>query len=347
MRTRSDYEIWLKKLLEGEAGSHPEEELHAFLSGDPDPEKTGGLKLQNEDHKFRNKSSLRRSSRDLPDDQFDYLCTAMVEKDLSPEGEKELLDIISEDKERQRTFEIFSKTRLIPGKYGYNGKFLLKRKTALQRFLLPAISSAAGIALLVAVLIRGNNEHVADGGGVNDIKDNFQYRSGIPGAQNNLAARNSPVINISPRENDADDRNGVTPKAKPDQVLQERVSYPALGRHFVPAVAGVFIEGIPDPGTDLVAIQTRTELLAVYDERPRVEKFLTRAYRELLLGEKGDRPLNRYELAKGGVNGLNRILGWEMAVKPDGNDDGVIESFQFSSKILNFSVPLKNNDDSR
>lgn len=350
MTSRSDYEIWLMKWLGEKSDNNQEEELHAFLSGNPDIRETpGGPELQKENHNFPNKSSLLKTSGDLPDDQFDYLCAAMVENDLGPEGEKELLDITSGDKERRKTFEIFRKSKLIAGKYVYYNKNLLKKKTALQRFLLPAISSAAGIALLMAVFLQGNNEHVINVPD-NNTREISQFNPGIPNPQNNPASPNFP--DLKREEKGLSGVTGVKPSSvdiagvQPYQAEKDRESYPAFQSHFIPAAAVVFIEGLPDLTTALIPIRY-PELYAINDERPRVEKFLTRAYRELLLGEKDDRPLNRYELAKGGVNGLNRILGWEMAVLPEGNDEGDIESFRFSSKILNFNVPLKKNEDRR
>ena len=52
-------------------------------------------------------------------------------------------------------------------------------------------------------------------------------------------------------------------------------------------------------------------------------------------------PLKAYELAKAGVSGLDKLLGWEMALDERKDANGLLKSVYFSSKILKFNTPIK------
>jgi hypothetical protein len=310
---------------------------------------------------FKNKSGLIRSAADFPNDQFDYLCAAKIENDLDPEQEKDLIEIIASDKEKEKTFEIFRKTKLVPLTLVYNNKHLIKKKTAYQKAPLPAISIAAGIALLITITIflpRNNDLH-QKGNAASDLEESSRDAY-IPPVNNKISQGEfNPEIqktnNLSVKSGSFKTRketiysqSGYSQVAHDSPSPQSRVNASLFSVNPVPEPEGIQIEGIPDISEEkLITAEKKVvypDLRIRSDERGRVERFLTRAYREVLLNENDDRPLNRYELAKGGVNGLNKLLGWEMSVIPGGNgniDDTEVESFLFRSKILKFNVPVK------
>jgi hypothetical protein len=57
-----------------------------------------------------------------------------------------------------------------------------------------------------------------------------------------------------------------------------------------------------------------------------------------------DSPLKGYEFAEAGVSGLNKLLGWEMALDKNNDNNGELKSIYFSSKILKFKAPVKNTE---
>jgi hypothetical protein len=57
-----------------------------------------------------------------------------------------------------------------------------------------------------------------------------------------------------------------------------------------------------------------------------------------------DSPLKGYEIAEAGVTGLNRLLGWEMALVEKNDENGELRSVYFSSKLLKFNAPVKKTD---
>ena len=79
------------------------------------------------------------------------------------------------------------------------------------------------------------------------------------------------------------------------------------------------------------------------DERSLVAKFISKTFREKFLREKtpADSPLKGYEIAEAGVAGLNKLLGWQMALEMKNDGNGQPKSIYFSSKILKVNAPVK------
>jgi hypothetical protein len=84
------------------------------------------------------------------------------------------------------------------------------------------------------------------------------------------------------------------------------------------------------------------------DGRSKIGMFITKTIREKFLREKSvDRPLKGYELAKAGVEGLNKLMGWEMALDERKDLEGNLKSVYFSSKLLKFNAPVKKSESLR
>jgi hypothetical protein len=103
------------------------------------------------------------------------------------------------------------------------------------------------------------------------------------------------------------------------------------------------VEAIPNT---LIALNSPVTIPAYDDGRSRLSKFIAKTFREKILKEKNakDSPLKVYEIAEAGVSGLDKLLGWEMALdeKKDGN--GELKSVYFSSKLLKFNAPVKKSE---
>ena len=90
-----------------------------------------------------------------------------------------------------------------------------------------------------------------------------------------------------------------------------------------------------------------TIVVPEYDDgRSRLSKFIAKTFREKILNEKKakDSPLKVYEIAEAGVSGLDKLLGWEMALDEKKDLNGDIKSVYFSSKILKFNAPVKKSE---
>ena len=59
-------------------------------------------------------------------------------------------------------------------------------------------------------------------------------------------------------------------------------------------------------------------------ERSNIGRFVSKTFRETFLKENitPDSPLKGYEIAEAGVSGLNKLLGWEMALDKNNDENG-------------------------
>ena len=102
------------------------------------------------------------------------------------------------------------------------------------------------------------------------------------------------------------------------------------------------LKGEPIHNT-LIALNLSVTVPEYDDGRSKLSRFIARTFREKILKETKakDSPMKAYELAKAGVSGLDKLLGWEMALDEKKDANGVLKSVYFSSKILKFNAPIK------
>ena len=134
-------------------------------------------------------------------------------------------------------------------------------------------------------------------------------------------------------------------KAVKDDLLIRNIDNQEITINKVPVYTQVDInDGIIS--NTLVASKTTFFIPAGEDERSNVGRFLSKVFRERILKEKSasDRPLQGYEIAEAGVTGLNKLLGWEMALDKKNDENGELRSVYFSSKILKFNAPVKKSE---
>jgi hypothetical protein len=153
---RSNYEIWIIDWLDGNLSDHQAEELKLFLVENPDIreefEELSSFRLKPSQESFLHKSALKKGIPDLSASQFEYLCVAYLENDLSDNQRTELLQIIGNDPEKKRNFELIQKARLSPKKVNFEHKKQLIKRTPFQKVIRMSViglSAAATVALII------------------------------------------------------------------------------------------------------------------------------------------------------------------------------------------------------
>jgi hypothetical protein len=154
---RSNYEIWLIDWLDGNLNDLQAENLRLFLEENPDLkeefEELTTVRLNSSVKSFQHKEQLKKTTANISESQFEYLCAAYLENDL-PDGQKrELLEIIGHNQERKRSFELIQKTRLLPASVNYKQKNRLIRRTITQKIIRLSLIglSAAAVTTLVVI----------------------------------------------------------------------------------------------------------------------------------------------------------------------------------------------------
>ncbi|HEX2975421.1 MAG TPA: hypothetical protein VHO68_05750 [Bacteroidales bacterium] len=358
--SRANYEIWFTDSADNNLTREQVEELKVFLQLNPDLsiEYEVFMEAMNSDRHscFRKKDRLKKSAAELPEDQFEMLSVAFHENDLTGIQKEELLEIVTADPEKARTFDVIGKIRLNPPEVKYGNKnALLKRSINIPVLMLTwvALGAAASIAaiMLVGSLFRTEEQ-----------------RSGTDLADLSVAVVNNDSININKPEKlhapignhqsstlfshkdiiaQVEKHETITDTAS-ETGIPEKISIPA--RADIPVRISyngtVLIAGIPEPGNYLASSSINYNPVVIDDGRSRISRFIARTFRDKILNEKviSDTPLKGYELAEAGIDGLNKLLGWEMAFTTNTDENGTINSVTFKSKIIKFSAPVKKNE---
>ncbi|HKK43318.1 MAG TPA: hypothetical protein VJ963_12970, partial [Bacteroidales bacterium] len=303
---------------------------------------------------FRNKDSLKKDASDITDQQFEYLCIAYMEGDLSAEQESEILSMTEKVPARKRTFDLIRQTKLTAPAVKYIHKRSLIRLTFVRKFagtVFIVLSTAAAIALVVSLYFivprnaPGRDTRSSMKTGANDSVITINIKKGSPVILSSAFNTNPPVIKgkraIKNKTGTA--RQAVAINETADSSLSEEPGR-SIQVNRIAFTSDIDLPVRPVAGT-LVAYNAPSIQLPddEGDERSRIGKFIAKTFREKILREKttSDAPLKAYEIAEAGVTGINKLLGWEMALNEKKDVNGEITSVYFSSKVLKFNAPVK------
>jgi hypothetical protein len=359
---RSNYEIWLIDWLDGNLSEFQVEQLQAFLNENPDIREEHSelttFRLNPSAKSFTHKDHLKKKVEEISELQFEYLCVAFLEKDLSSDQQSELKEIINLDPEKKKSFELIQKMKLFPDDVSYKQKKRLFRRTIFQKTLrLSYIGLAAAamiaLALITYILIPRKLPVKTDNTTqnitvINPIKkpagelvsDNVSTgKKDLP-----LKRQNNKLLTVSQKTPPA-----ITEPVK-DSLLQivEAVrstdNLPTLLKK-APVSYQIDLKGNTIPN-NLIAFQPTFKIPVYDDDRSKLNRFISKTFREKILKEKSakDTPLKGYEIAEAGVTGLNKLLGWEMALDKRNGENGELQSVYFSSKLLKFNAPVKKSE---
>ena len=349
---RSNYEIWFIDWLDGRLDNIQVEKLIQFLKENPDLkeefDELSLVKLKPSEKTFSNKNHLKKSTENITDSQFEFMCIAYTENDLSAEQCSELKEIVERDTYKKRIFELFQKTKFTPTPVTYKGKNLLIRRTIGQNVLRFAIIGLSAAAVIIFAIISFHSK-------TNIVPDNYQKA-----AQNTIKPNKSDIINPSGQITSevsthiarqtinrfAQSKKTAGPKGGTLNLQIDSLPViPVRSSIIVEKVtfsSEIILEGHDIRGS-LIALNPNVAIPSDYDEgHSRFSKFIAKAFREKLLREKTpkDNPLKAYEIAEAGITGLNKLLGWEMALDERKDENGRLKSVYFSSKLLKFNAPV-------
>jgi hypothetical protein len=357
---RSNYETWIIDWLDGNLDDIQARELLSFLDENPDlreeMEDISSICLPKSVNSFQQKELLKKTIADLPDSQFEYLCIAHLEKDLNSSQERELRSITGLIPGRRRLFELFQKTVLRPPELAYDNKERLKRKTTGQMILrlsIISMSTAATIALIIMAYMQinmymsNNKMAVSEQSGPDSL---IIYSVPPVESVNEVALK---IVDERDREKEAKEetiRGGEKiltdiiseqrREASASPFIREDLERDPIIKVPLPSVAEI-VQGKGE--YHLIEYKSQIIVLSGDEERSRLSKFIAGKFRDLILKEEkvSTIPLKGYEIAEGGIKGLNMLLGWEMALEKTNNEHGELQSLYFSSKMLKFNTPVK------
>ncbi len=353
---RENYEVWMIDWLDGKLDELQTKCLLSFLRDNPDlreeTESLSSICLNPSTEIFSGKNLLKKTALEISDSQFEILCIGHLENDLNSEKAKELEEIIQKIPGRKKLFDLFRQIKLFPPACHYNRKERLKKNTIARKIIrLPVLltGAAATIALIIAVysLIPGRLSDKT----ISSEKEITFDTLIINYAHPILTKRTVQLIDKKENVNNKK-QTSTSPVTSSTEIKVKLVKVEDS------LLNPLNIKSMKTPGflyphiTDL-GIHNKKYNLISYDpkiintninyNRSRLGKLIARTYRSLILREEkaSDLPLKAYEYVEGGINGLNKLLGWEMALQKTNDENGELKSYYFSSKILKFNAPVK------
>jgi len=361
----SNYEIWFIDWLDGNLNNIQVEKLIQFLKENPDLknefDELSSVRLKPAEKTLPNKNHLKKSTENISDSQFEFMCIAYTENDLSAEQCSELKEIVERDIDKKRIFELFQKTKFTATPVSYKGKNLLIRRTISQNVLRFAIIGLSAAAVTIFAIILFNlkpnivlNKYQKTAQNVQSSVGNGRDRS----LQLDYSAIASQKIISAASARIAIQRLVHTGQSAgttipiPGKLRSEQASLPTPPARPSIIVAKitfsseVFLEG-NEISRSLIALNPNVAIPSDYDDgQSRFSKFIAKAFREKLLREKTpkDNPLKAYEIAEASITGLNKLLGWEMALDERKDENGRLKSVYFSSKLLKFNAPVNKDE---
>lgn len=342
---RTNYEIWLIDYLDGNLGSGRTELLLNFLEENPDiREELDDLisyKINPDSDSFSNKEGLKKSADDLSESQFELLCIAGAENDLQEEQTAELDDLVFNSPEKRKTFDLIRRLRLEPPRVKFRYKYKLRKLTVAQKVIrFSVFGLGAAASLFVAVTLF--NRQIPDNSVNNNIASIDSVFTGkITAPEKTIEISKVTYMPNAGLQRIAAAENKSIPPDVPasDSVIVMKPEKVSLSMIDFKKDVSLFSMGSE---ANLIAHNTQ-EVIISEEPTSGFNGFVARVFREKI--SKSDSPvrgnLKAYEIADAGINGLNRLLGWEMSLQKNKDEKGDVKSVYFNSKLLKFNAPVK------
>lgn len=359
---RSNYEIWFTDWLDGNLGKKQVEELRIFLSENPDlQEELNGLVMINLEPSgaiYKGKEGLVKSPQKLSDIQFEHMCIADLENDLTPLQKTELTEIIDNDEKRKAEFEFIRKLKLKPPAERFRKKSSVKKLTPGQRIIrlsIIGLSTAAAVALVfTAYLSRPGNPY-------NELQQTYHYltndtlyiQSGAPHIiKKRIAESDFAGLRTESREKLAESYATTQVMTNADPLIPQTPDSLQIKRETERPVM-LYVTLSPDilntykpPADNLMSYNPPYIPPLFGDNRSNVDRFIARFFHEKIMRDtiSVNKPVKSFDIALAGITGLNKLFGWEMALHKNTSENGETRSYYFSSKLIKINAPVRKSE---
>lgn len=362
MPDRSNYEIWFIDWLDGRLSDQQVEVLEDFLRRNPDLAEEfralSSISLKPHSDRYAHREDLFKKPSDLSPSQFDYLCIADLENDLSAEGILELEEAMEGNPERKKEYDLIRRIKLTPPDIRFKHKDRLRRSTPLRKLIYYSaigLSAAAAVALFV-IFYNPGTPVVPAQGSLTANSATIPEENGTP-AESGITAVNgneneSAALQERVKKDPASNRETTRPLiaeltedvpslTATDQEVPAEISRFSLEP--VPLALHMAIRGIDNPSGTLIAFTPEIRVPLFDDGRSNVNRFLARVFHEKIMRDTiaGDRPVKVYDIAGAGIAGINKLFGTALALEKNTDDTGEVTSVYFSSRLVKFNAPVR------
>lgn len=363
---RNNYPVWITDYHDGTLNSRRQEELLSFLSDNPDLmeefEQYDPIPLRPRPTIMSVSKNLRKEFAELTSTQQEEITAAMAEGDITGTAAEETMLHINASSYLTDLYNLLKVIRLRPENIIFKHKKSLKHYPLILRFKKTTVTifaTAASIAILFTISFlftrdKTPSEPLASSAETDPVVITRSNRDAtkitteeqIMEREKREAPFNHDIINPA--------KGRITSPAKGDSKIygtstreSENLTGIESKRERIDPIPILHIATTPlvmatAPATRL-AEMTPVEFIDNYSyNSPR--EFIAKNFREIFLGEPNatTERLQPIELANATVTGINKLLGWEMKLEKESNENGMLNSISFTSQLIKFDHKLKN-----
>ena len=302
---------------------------------------------------YERKENLKKSSLlTSKNENFDELCIAELEGDLSNEESRQFQEFLKEKFDRQKAYGIFQLTKMSPDKsIIYPDKKLLKHtESKLFSKRLAIISVAATILILVAIYLfvpqernNVNNQMVAESSETleeeskSEKLDQIQVNNNIEKEKsiNHLGKDNKNILSEVKIE-EKSLINNKKEKLKDNNNFRNdiaRLSPKEVTYNFKPLNNEMLLAKVSIPE---IIIEKEPK-----EEYHTVKTFLASAFNKRVLNKEDKDRIELFDIAQAGVEGINKLTGSNMKLERKLDGKGNPKKTEFNSRLIAFSAPVK------
>ncbi len=352
---RNNYEIFFLDYLEGNLDESVLPELKEFIADNPDLEEElsslNTARLTPEETSFNHKDGLRKNPV-LPDNisNFEELCIGSLENDLTPSQEKKFKQFIQHSTKHRKEFETYQKTRLTPEKISFNDKNSLKkgRIYSLRRNRISQIALAASVALLAGVFSLFYKSDMNTDVYSNKLSKHIKYTIRETSSQKYILDDSVNKLKLS-------DTKTYPIKfydSLPNVLIKLKFTgSPVSEEKTIKKIQAKSVIITEKKGNENIFTQISPGKIQ-YSAFPSIEARSARD--KNFLAEKIDQLKNKINpekksfslinLADAGLEGISKITGKKLDLKPQYNSQGELKRLAFTTEIFRFSTNVKNKE---
>ncbi len=349
---RNNYEMYFLDYLEGNLDPVMEEELKTFLANHPDLsaelEQYRIIPLSAPDVHFSNKHQLRKNPSEPlvdPAGQFAEFAIAFHEHDLSNREREVFERYLAENPEKRKELDQYARVYLHP-----DLSVTFPSKSGLKRFrLIPQarklLLTAAGIAavVLITVLLWEKPYSVPDHSGltaqIDTVAVRQQQKDPDSSSPKNSMAPEPETVSLPERQKKVTRTTRI-----PEPVI--RIEIAELQENEDPATASPLS---PLPRKEGIYLASNEHYISELTPKPihgvesgyrplSLSEFALYQLKKSVLGADAAKGrFSMWDLADAGVRGVNRLMGWEMKLEREYDENGQIEYLAFESGALHFT----------
>ncbi len=303
---------------------------------------------------------LFRRPEELTDDQFDLLAAAWADDSLRGDSLAETEEALAASPERRIRAESFRKIRLSPLNDRWEGRNRMLKAApaayAMRRTLIVTLTVAATLAAMVILgplVTKSGTRSAAPAVAETEKVDEAITIAEAQTMSEALIAEASPVIRTLPAEGitlvkQQNNIDASVTSSSPDAISEEWAGSRTPESHTSDAVI-VTMHDFAGELPILAAAPEASRLAPVelkavnpVEAAERDRNWIVRGVSMLARAiTKEPESVDGYLIANACIRGVNRVLGWEMELEQEKNNEGEPLTTNFSSSLLTFSAPVK------